>query len=131
MFVFLLPVMKTRTVNVHAQKVNKHSYTKRFPWTWFDLLIRILRRFPLNPRTDWYVFILGGREFQTDDPENAKHIIIDQCECAVGRRLFFLLISSRRSVKEGAHILRHPAHVHFKHKHSCVLRKLLLQWKNF
>ena len=29
----------------------------------------------MKPRTDLYVFIFGGREFQTDDPENAKLII--------------------------------------------------------
>ena len=28
-----------------------------------------------KPRTDVYVFIFGGREFQTDDPENAKLIL--------------------------------------------------------
>ena len=26
----------------------------------------------LKPRTDLYILIFGGREFQTDDPENAK-----------------------------------------------------------
>ena len=26
----------------------------------------------LKLRTDLYVFIFGGREFQTDDPENTK-----------------------------------------------------------
>ena len=34
--------------------------------------VRISRRPTLKPRTDLYVFIFGGREFQTDDPENAK-----------------------------------------------------------
>ena len=29
----------------------------------------------LKPCTDLYVFIFGGREFQTDDPENAKLVL--------------------------------------------------------
>ena len=29
----------------------------------------------MKPRTDLYVFIFGGREFQTDDPENVKLIL--------------------------------------------------------
>ena len=29
----------------------------------------------MKPCTDLYVFIFGGREFQTDDPENAKLIL--------------------------------------------------------
>ena len=29
----------------------------------------------LKSRTDLYVFIFGGREFQTDDPENAKPVL--------------------------------------------------------
>ena len=37
-----------------------------------DLLKRNLRRFILKPRTDLYAFIFGGRESQTDDPEDAK-----------------------------------------------------------
>ena len=31
---------------------------------------------------DLYVFIFGGREFQTYDPENASSSYIGQCECA-------------------------------------------------
>ena len=38
---FLLQIMKTRTINIQEQKFKKHSYTKRFPWTRFYLLTRI------------------------------------------------------------------------------------------
>ena len=41
----------------------------------FHLLKRNLRRFILKPRTDLYAFIFGGRESQTDDPENAKLVL--------------------------------------------------------
>ena len=41
----------------------------------FHSLKRNLRRFILKPCTDFYVFIFGGREFQTDDPENAKLVL--------------------------------------------------------
>ena len=42
----------------------------------FYLLRRNLRRFILKPRTDvLYIFIFGEREFQTDDPENAKLVL--------------------------------------------------------
>ena len=34
--------------------------------------MRILRRLILKPHTDKYVLFFGGREFQTDDQENAK-----------------------------------------------------------
>ena len=40
--------------------------------TIYYLSMRILRRLILKPRTDLYVFIFGGREFQTDGPEKAK-----------------------------------------------------------
>ena len=39
------------------------------------LLKRNLGRFILKPRTDLYIFIFGGREFQIDDPENAKLVL--------------------------------------------------------
>ena len=48
----------------------------------------------MKPRTDLYVFIFGGREFQTDDPENENpenpenSSYIGQCECAVRHSLF-------------------------------------------
>ena len=58
-----------------------------------------------------------------------KTSYIGQCECVV-RQVCFLLISSRRSVKKVAYILRRSTHMHFKHKHSCVVHKLFLQWKN-
>ena len=73
----------------------------------------------MKPRTDLYAFIFGGREFQTDDPENANpenSSYIGQCECAV-----------RHSVEMVAYILRRPTHMDFKHKHSCVVHKLFLQ----
>ena len=41
----------------------------------FYLLKRNLNRFILKPRTDMFIFIFGGREFQTDDPENAKLVL--------------------------------------------------------
>ena len=84
--------------------------------------VRILRWPTLKPRTDLYIFIFGGREFQTDDPENAKVI--------VGSKTVFWLISIRCSVKKVAYILRRPAHVYFKHVHSCVVHRLFLKWKN-
>ena len=66
--------MKTKTAGLHAQKFNI-VYTKWFSWTWFHLFVRILRMFTLKLRTDLYVFIFGGREFQTYDPEKAKLIL--------------------------------------------------------
>ena len=63
--------MKTKTAGLHAQKFNI-VYTKGFAWTWF---VRILRMFTVKLRTDLYVFIFGGREFQTYDPEKAKLIL--------------------------------------------------------
>ena len=41
----------------------------------FYVLKRNLRRFILKPLTDLYILIFGGREFQTDDPENAKLVL--------------------------------------------------------
>ena len=32
----------------------------------------------MKPRTDLYVFIFGGREFQTDDPDNANSAYIGE-----------------------------------------------------
>ena len=40
-FLFLLQIMKTRTINIQGQKFKKHSYIKRFRWTRFHLLTRI------------------------------------------------------------------------------------------
>ena len=91
--------------------------------------VRISRRPTLKPRTDLYVYILGGREFQTNDPENAKNILYRSMRVR-DKTVVFLLISSRRSVKKVAYILRRSTHMHFKHKHSCVVHKLFLQWKN-
>ena len=48
-------------INIAIQKVISALYY---------LSMRILK-----PRTDLYVFILGGREFQTDDPEKAKLVL--------------------------------------------------------
>ena len=65
----------------------------------------------------------------TQRTQNSSYI--GQCECVVRHFFFFfLLISSRRSVKKIAYILRSPTHMDFKHKHSCVVHKLFLQWKN-
>ena len=50
-------------INIAIQKVTSALYC---------LSMRILRRLILKPRTDLYVFIFGGREFQTDGPENAN-----------------------------------------------------------
>ena len=83
----------------------------------------------MKPRTDLHIFIFGGREFQTDDPENTKLILYRSMQVH-GKTVFFGLISSRRSVKKVAYILRRPTHMDFKHKHSCVVHKLFLQWKN-
>ena len=82
----------------------------------------------MKPRTDFYFFIFGGREFQTDDPENAKHTLYRSMR--VRGKTHFGLISSRRSVTKVAYILRRPTHMDFKHKHSCVVYRLFLQWKN-
>ena len=41
----------------------------------FYLLKRNFSRIVLKPCRDLYVFIFRGREFQTDDPENAKLIL--------------------------------------------------------
>ena len=40
----------------------------------FYLLMTILCRFISKPRTNFYMFFLGGREFQIDDPENAYNL---------------------------------------------------------
>ena len=46
-----------------------------------------------------YVFIFGGREFQTDDQGNANSSRIGQCECKV-RQLFDLYSAAVKEVKE-------------------------------
>ena len=69
---YLLPTMTTRTINIQVRKFNRHSYTKCYPG--HDLLIWILSRLTLKPRTDLYVFIFG-RNFQTGDSENPKLIL--------------------------------------------------------
>ena len=53
-------------INIAIQKVIS---------TLYYLSMRILRRLTLKPRTDLYVFIFGGREFQTDGPEKAKLVL--------------------------------------------------------
>ena len=45
--------------------------------------MRILRRFSLETYTDLYVFIFGGRQLQTDDPDNAKLVLYRPMECEV------------------------------------------------
>ena len=61
--------------------------------------------FTLKPSTDLYAFIFGGREFQTDDPENAK-VILYRSMRVRGKTWFLLFTSSRRSVKKVEYILR-------------------------
>ena len=79
-----------------------------------------------------YVFIFGGREFQTDDPGNENSSCIGQCECKV-RQLFDLYSAAVKEVKELTAqnfntqgeiligILRCQAHKHLKHKHSSCI----------
>ena len=78
--------MKT-TVNIQAEKFNKHSYTKGSPEHDFICHVRILHSSTLKPFTDLYVFFFGGREFQIDDPENAKFILYRSMRV---RRMSFL-----------------------------------------
>ena len=54
----------------------------------FHLLKRNLRRFIFKPRKDLYVFIFGGREFQTDDPENAKLVLYRSIRVRGNKHLF-------------------------------------------
>ena len=62
-------------ISYAGRTCNKHSYTKKVNSALFYLLKRNLPRFILKPRTDLYILIFGGREFQTDDPENAKLVL--------------------------------------------------------
>ena len=52
-----------KSIRYADRKSNKHSYTKRVTRHYFTLLKGTLRRFILEPRTDLYVLIFGGREF--------------------------------------------------------------------
>ena len=67
--------------------------------------MRILRRPTLKPRTDLYVFIFREREFQTDDPENAKLIVYRSVR--VRSETGFWLVPCRHSVRV-TYMLRRP-----------------------
>ena len=69
-----LLMIETVTLAMRAEHVTNIA-TPKGNSALFYLLKRNLRRFILKPRTDLYVFIFGGREFQTDDPENAKLVL--------------------------------------------------------
>ena len=67
-------IYKRLTANISAiwhRKCTKHSNAKG-SLTLYHLFMGILRRLILKPRTDLFVFIFGGRQFQDDDPKNAK-----------------------------------------------------------
>ena len=68
---YYIHYLQWKEISYADRKCNKHIH-QEVNSELFHLLKRTLRRFILNPRTDFYVFIFGGREFQTDDPENAK-----------------------------------------------------------
>ena len=67
-------MMETRTLAMRTEHVTNIK-TPKGKLALFHLLKRNLRRFIFKPRKDLYVFIFGGREFQTDDPENAKLVL--------------------------------------------------------
>ena len=66
-----LSIMERRTLAMRTEHVPNIA-TPKGKLGIVPLVKRNLRRFILKPRTDLHFFILGGREFQTDDPANAK-----------------------------------------------------------
>ena len=66
--------METVTLAMRAEHV-RNIATPKGNSALFYLLKRNLRRFILKLCTDLYVFIFGGREFHTDDPEHAKLVL--------------------------------------------------------
>ena len=99
-------------------KFNKHSNAKDSPE--HDFICQSGSYAGLlwsHSQTCTFSFV-RGREFQTDDPENAKLILYRSMR--VRGKTAFWLISSRRSVKKVAYILRRPTHMDSKHKHSVL-----------
>ena len=80
--------MKTRTVNIPTQKL-KNIVTPKIPLNTISFLNQDLTQAYLEAMHRFVRFIFGGREFQTDDPENENpenpenSSYIGQCECAV------------------------------------------------
>ena len=69
-----LSIMGTRTLAMQTENVTNIT-TPKGKLGIVSLLKRNLCWFILKPRTDLYVFIFGGREFLTDDLENAKLVL--------------------------------------------------------
>ena len=67
--------MKTRTVNLQAQRCNKNGCTKIL-MVREDMISFVDQDLTLKPRTDLYVFIFGGRvpDRQTQRTQNSPYI---------------------------------------------------------
>ena len=68
-----LPIMETRTLAMQTENVTNIATQEKVNSALFHMLRGwIWHRFISKPRADLNVFIFGGREFQTAEPENAK-----------------------------------------------------------